>query len=561
MRALPPVGRPISAFFLLVAVTFAPTPSLPASAALPAAARSPGFLMSGAVVDARSRTPLAKTLVIIIPSAAPGMAHAKITLTGADGRFEFASLPAGKYNLQAARRGYRQQAFEEHDGYSTAIVVGPGLQSGNLLFRLRPDAAVSGRVADEQNDAVRDARVSLYQFQPIPGRLPAFLRASTTSSDEGSFIFDHLAPGKYLVAVSAQPWYADRTQPVARFRPAPSSDVPLELLDSNNPELDVAYPTGFYPAGFSAGSGDPSRAQPMVLSPGSHETADIVLRAVPALHLRLLSSSAAPISEVTVKQQLLGNEIPVLARSIRYENDFELTGLAPGQYLFEVHSSSGAASRLEVDASGDRDIDVSSSLPAAMVSGSVTIEPSQNLAGNILIAIMGESGEYSSQVSPGGKIKFSQPVPPGRYTVNLGAPGWIIKRLAATGATVSGQTIQITGQGPVELEIGLSKSAAQVDGIVLEDGKPVSGAMVLLVPENAANNLPLFRRDQSDSDGTFTLRSVVPGKYALLAIKNRWDLEWGNPAVLKPYMREAQTLQAEPKGKYQVKLTVQGSGP
>ena len=37
-----------------------------------------------------------------------------------------------------------------------------------------------------------------------------------------------------------------------------------------------------------------------------------------------------------------------------------------------------------------------------------------------------------------------------------------------------------------------------------EDGKPLAGAMILLVPEDAEMNLPKFRRDQSDSDGTFT---------------------------------------------------------
>ena len=58
--------------------------------------------------------------------------------------------------------------------------------------------------------------------------------------------------------------------------------------------------------------------------------------------------------------------------------------------------------------------------------------------------------------------------------------------------------------------------------------------MIVLVPQDAANNSPLFRRDQSDSDGSFTLLNVVPGQYTVLALAQGWDLEWGNPAVLHP---------------------------
>ena len=552
MKSLAAVARSISVMMLLAPAALAQPPR-------PSAA--PAFRISGTVVAANSSAPLARTLVTIVTSADRSVTNMRTVKTGPDGHFVFESLRPGKYNLQAERGGFSQQAFDEHDGYSTAIAVGPGLQSDNLLFRLRPDAVISGRVLDEQNDTVRNAQVLLYEFQSIPGRPPAFLRANAISNDEGSFSFDHLVPGKYLVAVSAQPWYAERTQPVARFRPAPNSDVPPELLENKSSELDVAYPTGFYPAGFDPATSDPSHAAPMVLAAGSHENADIVLRAAPALHLRLLRSNAEPINQVTVKQQFLGNETLVFARTIRYENDFEITGLAPGHYLFEVHSNSpGAASRHEVDATGDDDIDLSSSLPAAIVTGSVTLESSQPLP-RTFIQIQGETGGFGGQISPDGKVTFNQPVPPGRYTVNIGGQGLIIKSLAATGATVSGQTLLITGQSPVTLAIVLSKSSAQVDGVVLENGKPVSGAMVLLVPDNPANNVPLFRRDQSDSDGTFTLRVIVPGKYALLAIKNGWDLEWANPATLKPYMREAETIQVEAKGKYQVKVKLQASSP
>ena len=554
MKSPPPVARPISAFMLLMVAPFAAFGQAPR---LPAIAPSPAFRISGTVVDASAGTPLAKTTVFIFPSGDRSVANMKTVRAGPGGHFIFESLHPGKYILQAERRGYRQQAFEGHDNYSTAIAVGPGLQSENLLFRLRLDAAISGRVLDEQNDAVRNARVSLYESQTIRGNPRTSLRGNAMSDDEGSFSFDHLALGKYLVAVSAVLWYAERTQPIPRFRPPNSPDAPVESPADKMSELDVAYPIVFYPA-----ASDPSRALPMALSAGSHETADIVLRAVPALHLRFSKLNSAPISNVIVKQQFQGNEILVNARTIRYENDFEITGLAPGHYLFEVQTNSpGAMSRHEVDAIGDGDIDLGSSLPDAMVTGSVTLEGSPLLLRNTFIQLQGESRVFGGDISPEGKVKFRQPVPPGRYTVRIGGPGvFIIKSLTATGATVSGQTIQITGQSAVNLEIALFKSLAQIDGVVLEGDKPVSGAMVLLVSENPAENFPLFRRDQSDSDGTFTLQAIAPGKYELLAIKNGWDMDWESPAALKPYMKKAQRMRVEGE-KYQVKVKVQASAP
>ena len=81
--------------------------------------------------------------------------------------------------------------------------------------------------------------------------------------------------------------------------------------------------------------------------------------------------------------------------------------------------------------------------------------------------------------------------------------------------------------------------------------------MIVLVPQDPGNNLPLFRRDQSDSDGTFTLANVVPGQYTVLAIANGWDLEWANPTVLQPYLKSAQTVQVPSGGKLDVKVQVQ----
>ena len=57
------------------------------------------------------------------------------------------------------------------------------------------------------------------------------------------------------------------------------------------------------------------------------------------------------------------------------------------------------------------------------------------------------------------------------------------------------------------------------------------------MPKNPEADRELFRRDQSDLDGTFLLRNVIPGSYTLLAIENGWDLDWSQPGVIAAYLK------------------------
>jgi hypothetical protein len=52
----------------------------------------------------------------------------------------------------------------------------------------------------------------------------------------------------------------------------------------------------------------------------------------------------------------------------------------------------------------------------------------------------------------------------------------------------------------------------------------------------------LFRRDQSDSDGTFLIRGVIPGSYTIVAVEDAWGFEWLQPSVLAKYVQHGQNL-------------------
>ena len=84
--------------------------------------------------------------------------------------------------------------------------------------------------------------------------------------------------------------------------------------------------------------------------------------------------------------------------------------------------------------------------------------------------------------------------------------------------------------------------STRVEGFVKRAGKPAPGVMVVLVPANLEANSEMFRRDQSDLDGSFTLPVVVPGSYTVIAIEDGWTMDWSRPAVLARYAPHGQTV-------------------
>ena len=143
----------------------------------------PGFKIGGRVVDVQNGSPVAHAQV----SVAPVSAREELRTTDSDdnGAFLFTGLPAGKYALNVQRRGYVTQAYLQHDVHSTSIAVGPGLESENIVFPLGREAAITGHVTDDYGEAVRDARVMLFQAGLQAGQRAVFSRGAAVTNDLG----------------------------------------------------------------------------------------------------------------------------------------------------------------------------------------------------------------------------------------------------------------------------------------------------------------------------------------------------------------------------------------
>jgi len=531
-----------------------------------------GYRIAGVVVNSLTGQPLPAVAVAIAPTTPHGSSRevSQTMVSGNDGRFAFAGLARGKYSLMAEARGFTLQSFESHDAYSSAIAVGPNLDSEDLVFRLQPDASIEGQVIDENNDPVQNATVRLFEKRITEGQRRTSPINQGQTDDQGHYRMGHLASGTYYLAVSARPWYAQNDRSASR-RPS-NPDIQAHAAQEAA-ALDVTYPLTFYPD-----SEDSAGANPIALHPGEQATADVVMHTVPALHLRIHTGggNSGPLFAIgktafpRVSQRIFEGYLDPVSNSPVSGNEpgvVQILGLAPGHYVVEMPASNAAGEKAsnrgwyrEIDLFGDADLNVGDAPSFVAVSGSVIFQGEATGPKNLAIQLSNPAtGErFNTPLSDKGQFDFSNDtVRPGRYNVLLSSPqGFFFSKLSATGAKLVGRTLDIPGGSSVRLVGVVTRGLGQVDGVALHDGQPFSGAMIVLVPQDPANNLPLFRRDQSDSDGSFTLSNVVPGQYTVVAIANGWDLEWGNPIVLQPYLKGGEAAQVTGEAKLQVKVEV-----
>lgn len=528
------------------------------------------FQISGVLVDAATGQPVRQARVEIA-MANKRDASATIT-TGDDGQFAFQNVPAGKYTLTAQKRGYLTRSFNQHDLFSSLIVAGPDLDSSHLVFRLPRESAISGRVTDEAGEPVNNAQVLLFQMENTSGKQRTHLYHRSMADEEGHYRFSHLSTGKYFVAVVATPWYAQRPashQPVSSTFHSGSSryepDLDTYPEEQGRSALDVAYPITFYP-----GVTQESAAAPIALKEGERFVADMSLQPVPAVHIDVPGNRNDPENNNTGFFQLqsrLFNAEPITVASetrVLSSGDTEIVGIPPGHYQADFFNNRGGnrtvAKSGEVDALTSGDINMAGETPSVSVTAMVQLDAGTTapLQGFLELSHTKTRESLSEPLSEAGEVEFKNTLQPGRYELALSnGNGEFIKAASATGGTVSGRTVEIKGNGPLKLSVTIGRGQGAIHGVALREDKPLAGAMIVLVPSDPAHNQVLFRRDQSDTDGTFTLPSVVPGKYTLLALQNGWDLEWMNPTVLKPYLPSGEALEVRQDGKYEVKVKAQ----
>jgi hypothetical protein len=467
------------------------------------------------------------------------------------GRFALTLPSAGAWRLTASAAGFVSQAYEEHDNYSSAVVLSTSEPSHDLRFRLSPEAEITGTVLDEAGEAVRGALVTL-QYRgadsPNQGEQPFRNRMNTPTDDRGVFEFVGLAAGDYRVLVDAKPWYSSANQ--QRLQNGSST---------SDPALDVTYQLTWFP-----GVDDSSEAEVLSLRPADTRRADFHLVPIPAVHLQLTlppqqeSASGRSLPFFPVLERIdNGGNGPGVTQSMLGRNrsggQLDIGGLAPGVYRMRLPGQDRAAPAtvIKIASGSSRVVD------AAAVSTEVAHialdfnDPGERQVGVELtntengqrftsfqanMFLLARNREASQQTPR----NISLDVPPGRYEVSLAGRGdaYLIG-IAARGAEVSGRFI-IVHAGESTLTLRTGKGHAAVNGTASANGKPVVGAMVLLVPAGLEDPYSFTRlvRDQTNTDGSFDLNNIIPGQYILIAVDHGWKSNWKDGSTLQRYLTQ-----------------------
>ena len=537
------------------------------------------YRITGTAVSSRDGSPVRRCQITVRPSDSPGrmqvpglspfrgrqpVSNELSAIVDASGHFSIDLPSAGMWVLSGSAPGFRAQMYEHHENFFSSIVLTPSAPSYRAELRLDPDSLITGYVIDEGGEPVRNARLGLYSAAPsIPNGLTpqGIARFFAQTDDRGHYEFSGLAPGSYQISVQAEPWYAQAVRGGVRS---------TSLADSSpaNLALDVIYPLTWFP-----GVTDKSSAGTITLKGGEALRADFNLVPAPAVHLRVAAASdlttAPPVS--SRDRGGIGNGIappPVIPLLAKVTNDefsganlttrmdangqVDVGGLSPGLYRVGLgrddHGTSGGPVQFLRITGEQRSVDLSSAIPAADLTIHFEGDTSDS---RIQVALTDlESGAVFRSFAQGDLRRAGQhaqagddsdrriQVPPGRYRVVLAAGD----DLSLTGISIKGKLVPsrviAVESGAAIVSLQVAHGRGSVSGTVRLDKQPISAAMVMLVPASLGEtgDIDVLRRDQTNTDGSFSLEGILPGEYILLAMHRGWDVNWHDPRTLQTYL-------------------------
>ena len=504
---------------LLCAITVA-TAQIPQPSSRAAYAMTGPYTISGVLINAASGEPIRRATVEAL-KIDDSRAVASC-ITDSEGRFALDHLAAMKVQLAASKRGFRTASYDEHDGFSSAIVTGPDQDTTHLEFKLTPSAVLRGEVTSDDGEPVAGARVMLFKRPRFPAAGERITQVDASVSDDtGAYEIAGLAAGEYLMAVAAEPWYAVHEGAAAK----------------RNAALDVAYPVIYFDS-----TTDERSATPLILAGGARQEVNVSLHAVPALHLTIAvprkpdGSLARPELQQTIFGTPTSSESAGFLDALQ-SGSVEMSGIAPGHYELTQGDPPHIA---ELDLASNQQVEAGLGNTANSIAGTVRMASGAPVPDEITISLErmdGGSGQalYAAQEHLG-RFKLDA-VPPGDWAVmaTSGDKAVPVVAVSAGNSRSVGNIITLREHAP-QLIVTLSDAETRIEGIAQKNGKGFSGAMIVLLPKNTASWKALTRRDQSNSDGSFALPDVAPGEYTAVAIEDGWQLDWTSPQAMARYL-------------------------
>jgi hypothetical protein len=508
------------------------------------------------VVDHLTNLPLNHVLVQIIRTGKGG-GDASV-LTEADGRFTFLHVPKGKYRLEALKRGQAAQGFHANGGYTTLIVVDGIQKTEGIVFALRANAYINGTVTDENGELVRGAQIELFKEDASSGEIQTTQIKFAMTKSSGQFHFGDLAAGNYYIAAHGTPWYSQIGGP------------------AQTSASDTIYPITFYGDTTVA-----SAAQVIALPEGGNANIQINLHSVPSIRVKLAeprnnfmlfapgpggSQIRVPVAFVSdnnngnSRTMVRGSsgQVTLPAQMKNAENsNMEIANLAAGRYQlvsFDQNGDPGQTNQT-VDLANGATLSLNPPTPG-VIAGRVIFD-SPRPTGELEILLGNGRTGRNTEVDSDGSFKIENAAA-GELAITLSNNQLAITSITAKGSRIVNNKLEVASGAAIELTIHVqaAETLATVEGFAMQNEAGVPGAMVLLLPQDAAKTY-LIRRDQSNSDGSFALTGVIAGRYTLVAIDDGQNLAYKLESVMQPYRGGGTAVTIPLKSTEPLKVTVQ----
>jgi protocatechuate 3,4-dioxygenase beta subunit len=500
-----------------------------------------GAFVQGTVTKAASGEPLRGAVVELESRDAGGVSYR--TLSDASGKFSITSVNPGNYELSARHNGYATQSYAANG--SAGMSIRAGQQVKDILFRLPEPAAISGKVTDENGEALADAQIQAMTRRKVRGASRLAPVATAKSDDRGEFRIAGLYPGTYVVKVTAED-------------PA-SLDVAGKYVDQ------VAFP-GYVPT-FYPNSPEIQQAIPIELKWGQEVPISVSVAAVATFDVsgRVMGNSGG-VPSVMLKPAHSFGSLQTYEATIGTGGRFTFQHVVPGDYVLSALTRStgapySARMPIQVGAADVSGITLNME-PPSKLSGRVVFEsalkPPINMALQLVPSDDDEIGAFIAQVGADGSFSIPN-VPPGPYTVSMTAlPDEYYVKSVTLGRDDVTHGIQLTREAASQpLQVTLSPAGGRIEGAVTDvNNKSVGGAQVALLAE--AGNAPAdsgLDYTVTDQQGRFVLHGVRPGSYRILAWQSSTPNAPADTQSAQQMIDSGKPLKVDPNGVYEISVT------
>jgi len=503
----------------------------------------------------------------------------KTAMTDAEGRYEFRDLPAGRFNLSAAKAGYVTIQYGQTRPFESGKPI--DLSEGQLMDKadisMPRGSAISGRVVDEFGDPVADAIINAMRSVWSGGkrRLQPTGRTAMTN-DLGQFRIYGLSPGDYYVSATS------RLGEMMAMEFA-MANVMGGAAGAGGPV--GSNPNSGYAATYFPGTVNGAEAQKITVAVGQEaQNTDFALLPVKLAKITgtVISSEGKPVEGSminAVPRNAEGMGMMMMGGNARSDKNgnFTIPNVAPGEYTLQSRSlqimTTGGGDNMMFTARIGGDSGAESEV------GSLPLTVSGEDLSNVVIVtskgatasgrVIFDDGSKPSSVT---SIRMSAaPVDAEGPVVSLGGAGsvkadgsfemkglsgtrivravnvpagWMLKSVRVNGNDITDSGVDFkSGESITGIDVTLTSKLTEVNGTVKDASQQVKDyTVVVFADEPQKWTLPNSRYitgSRPDQEGRFQIKNLPAGGYLAIAVDYLAQGEWNDPDILERLKAQA----------------------